>query len=461
MATAAASGTPRRPEQDEAREIETLLRQESAHGERLVSLVRAVAFTTAVVLNVAWDSYQGETPKFVKQVMPWFGTSVLLGCWGFYLIVRGSDYRPLYARISSAVDALVLADFTLLAVLGAAAQGHGVPTVVYTGAAPLSFLAFFALVSAGLRQDPLACVLTGAFSIVITGASVFALRPYVDPRLLEEFGNLPVATVWVFRALAFIACTAVVALTARRARELARRAGRASAAQSRVIQLFGRYVAPEIARDVIDANGEARAQMVEVTVLFTDLRNFTALSEKLSPGAVLEVLNAHYQAIIPAVDAHGGTVNKFIGDAIMATFGAPLRQGDHAERAVRAALQMLESMQGLNLRLRERGLPELEMGIGVATGPVVVGTLGATQRVEYAVIGDTVNTASRLESLNKELGTRLLISPTTRDALAGTLPTRGLGEIPVKGKALPVPVFTVEGLPARGVSARSTDGRRR
>lgn len=140
---------------------------------------------------------------------------------------------------------------------------------------------------------------------------------------------------------------------------------------------------------------------------------------------------------------------RTIGDAIMATFGAPLRQSDHAERAVRAALQMLEEMEGLNARLRERELPQLEMGIGVATGPVVVGTLGATQRVEYAVIGDTVNIASRLEGLNKELGTRLLLSPGTHDALAGVLPTRELGEIPVKGKARPLPVFTIEGLPAR------------
>jgi adenylate cyclase len=307
-------------------------------------------------------------------------------------------------------------------------------------------------VSAGLRQDPLACVLTGAFSVVITGVSLRVLQPHVDFALLEQLGNIPARMLWVVRGVAFIACTAVVALTARRARELARQVGRTSAAQSRVIQLFGKYVAPEVARGVIDANGEARAEQLEVTVLFTDLRNFTALSEKLSPGAVLEVLNAHYQAIVPAVHAHGGTVNKFIGDAIMATFGAPLRQGDHAERAVRAAIQMLETMEALNARLRERQLPELEMGIGVATGPVVVGTLGATQRVEYAVIGDTVNTASRLEGLNKELGTRLLLSPGTRDAVAAVLPTRGLGEVPVKGKARPVPVFTIEGLPARTAS---------
>jgi class 3 adenylate cyclase len=449
MAIHAEPEAAQRSEPEAEREIDNLLRQESAHGERLVSLVRALAFSLAVVVNRASDSYAGETPRIVQVLLPWIAGSLLVGCWGWYLFVRRSGYRPLYARISSVIDALVLADFTLVAVLGSIEHGHGVPTVLYTGAAPLSFLAFFVLVSAGLRQDPLACVLTGAFAVVITGVSMWALRPHVDTGLLERFGNLPAGMLWNVRGVAFIACTAVVALTARRARELARRVGQASAEQSRVIQLFGKYVAPEVARGVIDANGEARAELVEVTVLFTDLRNFTALSETLSPGTVLEVLNAHYQAIIPAVHAHGGTVNKFIGDAIMATFGAPLRQGDHAERAVRAALQMLEAMEALNVRLRERALPELEMGIGVATGPVVVGTLGATQRVEYAVLGDTVNTASRLEGLNKELGTRLLLSPGTRDALAGVLPTRGLGEVPVKGKAQPVPVFTLEGLPSR------------
>ncbi len=454
MATHANPETARRLQLEEEREIEHLLLQESAHGERVVSLVRALVFSLAVVVNRLFDTYEGETPKIVQSLLPWITGGLLLGCWGWYLFVRRSRYRPLYARLSSMLDALVLADFTLVAVLGSIEHGQGVSTALYAGVAPLPFLAFFALVSAGLRQDPLACLLTGAFAMAITGASMWVIQPYVDTGLLERLGNFPAGMLWIVRGMGFSACMAVVALTARRARELARRAGRASAAQSRVIQLFGKYVAPEVARGVIDANGEARAEMVEVTVLFTDLRNFTALSEKLSPGAVLDVLNTHYQAIIPAVHAHGGTVNKFIGDAIMATFGAPLRQGDHAERAVRAALQMLEAMEALNVRLRERELPELEMGIGVATGPVVVGTLGATQRVEYAVIGDTVNTASRLEGLNKDLGTRLLLSPGTRDALAGVLPTRGLGEVPVKGKARPVPVFTIEGLPASTAPVR-------
>ena len=452
MATHAEPEAARRPALDEERAIENLLREESAHGERLVSLVRAVAFTLAVVGSSLWDNAEAGRPKIVNTLLPWIGGGLMVVCWAWYLFVRRSGYRPLYARLSSALDALVLADLTLLAVLGSVEAGSGVATALYSGAAPLLFLAFFALVSAGLRQDPLACLLTGAFSIVITGAAMWTLRPYVDPRVLEQLGNLPAGMLWLIRGGAFLFCTVVVALTARRSQELARRVGRTSAAQSRVIQLFGKYVAPEVARGVIDANGEARAEMAEVTVLFTDLRNFTALSEKLSPGEVLEVLNAHYQAIVPVVHQHGGTVNKFIGDAIMATFGAPLRQVDHAERAVRAGIQMLQEMEGLNVRLRERKLPELEMGIGGATGPVVVGTLGATQRVEYAVIGDTVNTASRLEGLNKELGTRLLLSPGTHDALAGALPTRGLGEVSVKGKGQPVPVFTIEGLPSRAAS---------
>lgn len=236
------------------------MREESAHGERRVSLVRALAFSVAAVLDGAWGRYEGETPRIVQALLPWLGGSLLIGCWAWYLFVRRSGYRPLYARISSMLDALVLADLTFVAVLGSIEHGRGVPTVLYTWAAPLSFLAFFALVSAGLRQDPLACLLTGSFSVLITGVSMWALRPHVDAELLERFGNLPAGMLWGVRGIAFIACTVVVALTARRARELARRVGRASAEQSRVIQLFGKYVAPEVARGVIDANGEARAE---------------------------------------------------------------------------------------------------------------------------------------------------------------------------------------------------------
>jgi adenylate cyclase len=191
-------------------------------------------------------------------------------------------------------------------------------------------------------------------------------------------------------------------------------------------------------------SSESKAETRELTVLFTDLRGFTTLSEQRSPAEVLELLNAHYAAILPVVRAEGGTVNKFIGDAIMATFGAPEPLADHAQRAARAALGMLQAMDQLNARLVSEGKPALHMGVGIATGPAVVGSLGAADRVEYAVIGDTVNMASRLEGLNKDFGTQVLLSATTRAALGPEAPVRSLGEVEVKGKARKVELFALE-----------------
>lgn len=157
---------------------------------------------------------------------------------------------------------------------------------------------------------------------------------------------------------------------------------------------------------------------------------------------MLGLLNAHFQAMVPIVHRHGGTVNTFVGDALMATFGAPLAQPDHALRATTVALEMLTATDVLNARLAAAGRHRLQVGIGVATGSVVVGTLGAEERSEYAVIGDTVNTAARLESLNKELGTRLLLSEATARAVGAAFPLRPAGSAKVKGKAEPLNVFT-------------------
>jgi adenylate cyclase len=261
----------------------------------------------------------------------------------------------------------------------------------------------------------------------------------MDPSL-AFFESFPM---WAVRAVVIAFTTGMITLAARNARRMASTTGTAMGKQAQLLQLFGRYVDPAVARGVLSRGGAAETR--EVTVLFTDLRNFTSLSEKMSPEATLEVLNAHYRAIVPAVHQHGGTVNKFIGDAIMATFGAPLAQDDHALRAVRAAEAMLAAMDELNARFRAAGQPQLEMGIGIATGQVVVGSLGDPSRVEYAIIGDTVNTASRLEAMNKELSTRLLMSAATREAAGNALQAqaRSLGEIALRGKAHPVAVYTL------------------
>jgi adenylate cyclase len=206
-----------------------------------------------------------------------------------------------------------------------------------------------------------------------------------------------------------------------------------------LVRTFGRFVDPEIARDAMAT--DSRPETREVSVLFTDLRGFTSLTEALPPSELLTTLDAYYGALVPPVYAEGGIVNKFIGDAIMATFGAPAPQADHAARAAAAARGMVKSIAALNAERAKSGREPLVIGVGIATGPVALGRLGPANRVEYGVIGDTVNLAARLESMNKEHGTTILCDEATATALGDG--TRRLGELPVRGKAAPVPVFAI------------------
>lgn len=211
--------------------------------------------------------------------------------------------------------------------------------------------------------------------------------------------------------------------------------------RERTLNLFGQHVDPEIAKKLLEQT--VHAEKRDVTVLFTDLRGFTALSERVDPDTLLELLNAHFNTIVPVIHKYGGTLNKFIGDAVMATFGAPIERPDHALRACEASLEMLIQMEKLNQELRAQGLPELRMGVGISTGPVILGLLGTEERREYAVIGDTVNVAARLEGLNSKLSTKILLSKMTHEALEGKLPASLVDHIPVKGKSQPVEVYTI------------------
>lgn len=208
--------------------------------------------------------------------------------------------------------------------------------------------------------------------------------------------------------------------------------------------MFAQYVPPAVVDrlvaqpELMRLGGEAR----EVTVMFTDLANFTALSEQLTAEQTVEVLTTYFTAMTPLVHATGGTVDKFIGDAVMAFWGAPLDDAQHAEHAVRAAIAMQRAMQPLDSDLRSRGLPPIHMRIGLHTGRVVVGNVGSEQRFSYTVIGDAVNLAARLEGANKAFGTGILLSAITAAQLPSSMALRALDEVIVKGKTEPVRVFT-------------------
>ncbi len=217
------------------------------------------------------------------------------------------------------------------------------------------------------------------------------------------------------------------------------------AEKERVRDLLGKVVSPEIANELLSRKLELGGEEREVTVLFADLRGFTTLCEGQSPQAILALLNEYFSAVTSVIEAQGGVVDKYIGDAVMALFGAPLPCSDAAARAVQAALGMLQAVQQLNRDFSARGLKPVAIGIGIHSDRVVVGNMGSSSRLNYTAIGDGVNLASRLEGLTKIYGADLIVSEQTATQ-AGPGPWLELDRVRVKGKQAPVRIF--EALPA-------------
>ncbi|MBQ0961987.1 adenylate/guanylate cyclase domain-containing protein, partial [Ideonella sp. 4Y11] len=217
--------------------------------------------------------------------------------------------------------------------------------------------------------------------------------------------------------------------------------------RQRVEALFGSYLPPERVRQLV-RQPEASAELAEhreLSVLFCDLQGFSGLAERLEPMALRDLLNRFFSTATEVVQTQGGTLDKFIGDAVMAFWGAPLPQPDHAARAVRAALALHQAMGPLNEALQAQGLPQVRYGIGLASGWVCVGDLGSRLRRSYTAVGDAVNVAARLEALTRETGLPVLVSESTRDLAAPQLPGwlwLQVDRLPIRGRVQVVTVFT-------------------
>jgi adenylate cyclase len=213
---------------------------------------------------------------------------------------------------------------------------------------------------------------------------------------------------------------------------------RAATARDHVTNLFGQHVSPQVVERLIAEGTESTSDVRRVAVMFVDFRSFTEGARSRSPQEVVDRLDGAFAVLVEILDRHGGIVNKFLGDGFLALFGAPLETPDAAQHAVSAAREMLAAMDGINAA---SSWP-LRVGIGIHFGEVVAGNIGSPRRKEYTVIGDTVNFASRLEALNKQFGSQLLISAAVHNAVGeGVRDAVSLGEVAVRGYEAPMAVW--------------------
>jgi adenylate cyclase len=214
-----------------------------------------------------------------------------------------------------------------------------------------------------------------------------------------------------------------------------------------VKRLFSRYLSKDVYEEVLKnpALAELGGSRRTMSVLFSDMRGFTALSERGQPEALVTQLNEYFTRMVEIVFEHRGTLDKFVGDMVMALFGAPLDDESHADHAVQTALAMAKGLEVLNVKWAAEGRPTLGIGIGVNTGEMIAGTIGAETVRSYTVIGDAVNLGARLESLNKDYGTQIIVSEFTVNSLKDKTRyhLRPLGQVTVKGKSVPVEIFEV------------------
>lgn len=215
--------------------------------------------------------------------------------------------------------------------------------------------------------------------------------------------------------------------------------------KEKIKQAMGKYLSQDIMKNVVKNIDDLKlgGKRAVVTVLFSDIRGFTSLSEKMSAEEVSMILNEYFSEMEPIITKYNGVINKFIGDAVMAIFGEPIQDSNHAQNSVKCAYEMLKKVEYLREKWLYEGKPKIEIGVGINTGEVFIGNIGTETRMEYTVIGDTVNLASRIESYNKVYKTNLLVSSSTYEAIADIADVIKISEVQIRGKAKKMNIYEV------------------
>jgi adenylate cyclase len=307
---------------------------------------------------------------------------------------------------------------------------------------PSAALYFVFIVLATLRLDFTLCAFTGLVAALEYAGLALFWGP-LDTTVQEPaLTSLPQH---LARACILLVAGVAAGFVARRLRKSFTRALESLEESARILGVFGQHVSPEVVARLVAGGAQAGSELREVCVMFLDIRNFTAFAEKRSAEEVVAYLNTIFDAAVEAVAEHKGIVNKFLGDGFMAVFGAPVADGNPCEQGVDAGLAVLARVDKL---VAEGRIPPTRVGLGLHSGPAILGNIGSARRKEYTVIGDVVNVASRVEALNKELGSQMLVTEEVWRGSGGSAGGRSSKDPPalsepllVRGRETPVRIF--------------------
>lgn len=419
--------------------VQQVVADVASGGERIHSVVRAgICGGIAVVwplITLLDDDRRALVSVEVVAVI-----ALLVSLFMLWMVRRKAAMSPLFGMVSVLVDVAFAALLGVAVVLAPPADFIGIMHV--TGFPML----YIAVAAAGIRLSRRSAIVGGAAAIA-TLVGVHLLDRAVNPTLSVD-GPIHV----LIGAILVAAATSVAVVAAQRSQAVALAVARQTLLFERARHTLGAYVSSEVAEhamasDVVRLGGTRQ----RVAIVFTDLRSFTSKSESADPEALVRELNEYFEHMVRVIRAEGGVVDKYIGDSIMAVFGAPTPRSADAAHAIRAAAGLDRALAVLNAERGRRGLGPLAHGVGVHVGDVIAGNIGTAERAQYTVIGDAVNVAARLESATKDHHVSVLISADAIAAAASSetallpLPAlRSMGAIQVKGRGAAIEASTLD-----------------
>jgi class 3 adenylate cyclase len=416
----------------QTRTVDRLVVDEARRNERQINTVRAVLMGVIVVMTLMFRWTHG--PQVTPNTLFELGIAAMGAVTAAVIHFALREEKPpaWISYFSVTMDDIVIAALLV---------GHKVffhPDIagmLGTLNDRIFLFVFVVNVAAGLRFDARLVKYAALLGSAVT------LGLFLWDTL---FLGLPLDPFYGAISLIAVATTGFIALlVTRKTRRLIREATTLELERERVKNVFARYVSREVAETLLAADlmPLATGQRRDVTILFCDIRGFTAMTEDMAPEEVVAFLNAYFSVMVDAIFSHGGTIDKYLGDGIMAIFGAPVPQKDHAAQAVAAAMEMRRALDRFNQARAAVGRPPVKIGIGLHAGECVVGTIGAEHRLEFTAVGDVVNVASRIEGLTKEVGADILVSGDVLQRLPVGIAAEPLPQRPIRGKARPVEIY--------------------